>query len=284
MSPDVLHDPWETETLQPISDAEITIVDAFFEVGQYGTQLVWTMRIDIPHDPISVTFETFNGWYSIGKDWVVQDAGASVTKPTADPTKPPKIHASSNYGKVIDRVKAIGLDMRNRGLPTEARVWKDLRFHMQREQVKYTGLPTTEGGTIDRESSILLPVSHLPALGGAVAAPTVAAPVAAPVPAPAAESPTPISAAAPAAAAPASPSVAPAVAPAPNTAEAHLISVVLGRSSIIEAKQAAVRDQAIAADDALSSRILEHQLIESYFVGDSPVLVMADGRIARAAG
>ena len=261
MTPDQ-NDPWATETLTPINDAEVTIVDAFFEAGQFGTQLVWTMRIDIPHDPISIPFETCNAWFSVGKDWTVIDAGANIAKATADPTKPPKIHASSNYGKIIDRVREIGVDMRSRGLPTSAGVWKDLRFHMRREKVKYTGLPTQEGGTVDRESSILLPLSHLSALGGAVPAPA-AAPVAAP---------TPISSA---------PSVA---VPAANTAEAYLISLILGKASVIEAKQVAVRDAKIAEDNALCSKILEYQLIESYFEGDSPVLVIADGRIARSSG
>ena len=141
MPPDQ-QDAWETETLTPINDAEVTVVDAYFEEGKFGTQIVWVMRIDVPHDPIDIAFETCKAWYSCGKDWVIQDAGASVIKPTSDPSKPAKIHASSNYGKIMDRVLKIGVDMRGRGLPTEARVWKDLRFHMQREEVKYTGLPT----------------------------------------------------------------------------------------------------------------------------------------------
>ena len=258
MPPDQ-QDAWETETLTPVNDAEVTVVDAYFEAGQYGTQIVWVMRIDVPHDPIAITFETFKGWYSCGKDWVVQDAGASIIKPTSDPSKPAKIHASSNYGKIMDRVLKIGVDMRGRGNPTEAKVWKDLRFHMQRETVKYTGLPTAEGGTIDKDASILLPITQLPALGGTVPVPTVA---------PAVATPTPISEAA--------------AVSTDGSIESHLISVVLGKSSIVEGKQAAMRDPRIAADDAISSRILEQQLIESYFEGDSPVLVIADGKIAKA--
>jgi len=264
MPPDQ-QDAWETETLTPVNDAEVTIVDAYFEEGKFGTQLVWVMRVDVPHDPINIPFETFKGWFSCGKDWVIQDAGASITKPTSDPSKPAKIHASSNYGKIMDRVLKIGVDMRGRGLPTEARVWKDLRFHMQREVVKYTDLPTAEGGTMDREASILLPVTHLPALGGAVPVPIVA----------------PVEAAAPASA-PTAPVSTPL--PVDGSIESHLISVILGKSSVIEGKQAAMRDPRIAADDAISSRILENQLIESYFEGDSPVLVIADGKIAKASG
>ena len=261
MPPDA-QDAWETETLTPINDAEVTVVDAYFEEGKFGTQLVWVTRIDVPHDPVSIAFETSKAWYSCGSDWVVQDDGASIIKPTADASKPAKIHASSNYGKLMDRVLKIGVDMRGRGNPTEAKVWKDLRFHMQREEVKYTGLPTAEGGTQDVDATILLPVTHLPALGGTVAAPS---------PSVAAE-PTPV----------ATPPVsAPVV---DGTIEGHLISVLLGKSSIVEAKQAAMRDSRIAADDAISSRILENQLIESYFEGDLPVLVMADDKIARASG
>ena len=261
MPPDA-QDAWETETLTPINDAEVTVVDAYFEEGKYGTQLVWVMRIDVPHVPVSIAFETAKAWYSCGSDWVVQDAGASIIKPTADASKPAKIHASSNYGKVMDRVLKLGVDMRGRGNPTEAKVWKDLRFHMQREDVKYTGLPTAEGGTQDRDATILLPISHLPALGGAVPSPTPAAVAAAPVATPPVSIPV----------------------VADGSIESHLISVLLGKSSIVEAKQAAMRDARIAADDAISSRILENQLIESYFEGDSPVLVMADDKIARASG
>lgn len=263
--PDV-QDPWETETLTPINDAEVTVVDAFFENGKFGTQIVWVMRIDIPHDPVDISFETFNGWYSCGKGWVVEGGGASIIKPEADPTKPAKVHASSNYGKLMDRALTIGVPMRERGMPTESRVWKGLRFHMQREEVKYTGLPTPEGGTIDKDTTILLPITHLPALGGEVTAPSVTV----------TGEPTLV----------ASPSVtAPVAAPVVDgTIESHLISLVLGKSSIIEAKQAAMRDPKIAADDAISARILENQLLESYFEGDSPVLIMADGKIARASG
>ncbi len=257
MPPDT-GDAWETETLTPVNDAEVTVVDAYFEEGKFGTQLIWVMRVDVPHDPIEIAFETFKGWYSCGKDWVIQDAGASIIKPTSDPSKPAKIHASSNYGKIMDRVLKIGVDMRGRGLPTEAKVWKDLRFHMQREEVKYTGLPTAEGGTIDRDASILLPITQLPALGGAVSAPSIATPEAAAV---SATSTSP---------------------PVDGSIESHLISIVLGKSSVVEGKQAAMRDPKIAADDTISSRILENQLIESYFEGDSPVLVIADGKIARA--
>ncbi len=262
-------DPWETETLTPIQDAEVTVQDAYWENGQYGTQMVWVMSVDIPHDPIDIPFETFNQWYSCGKDWVVEGGGSSIIKPTSDPTKPSKIHASSNYGKLMNRVRELGVDMGSRGNPTEAKVWKGLRFHMQRETVKYTGLPTPEGGTIDKEASILLPVSALPAIGATAAPAPVTVASATPAP--------PV--AAPVAAIPGSVPI-----PVDGTAEAHLISVVLGKSSIVEAKQAAVRDPAIAADDALSSKILENNLIESYFEGASPVLVMANDRIARASG
>jgi len=260
--PSDAQDAWETETLTPINDAEVTVVDAYFEEGKYSTQIVLGVRIDVPHDPVNISFEIAKVWYSCGSDWVVQDAGASIVKPTADASKPAKIHASSNYGKLMDRVLKIGVDMRGRGNPTEAKVWKDLRFHMQRESVKYTGLPTAEGGTQDVDASILLPVSHLPALG-AVATPVVETPAA-----------TSTSVVTP----PVSASV------VDGSIESHLISVLLGKSSVVEAKQAAMRDSRIAADDAISSRILENQLIESYFEGDSPVLVMADDKIARASG
>jgi len=258
MPPDA-QDPWETEKLVPINEADITIVDSFFEISKFGNaQLIQVMRVDVPVEPVNIPFETFNNWLGCGKEWVVQDEGARIVKPSADPSKPPKIHSSSNYGKLIDRMKEIGVDMRERGMPTEAKVWTDMRFHVKREVVKYTGLPTAEGGTQDIDASILLPTAVLAATGAApVSAPAVAA-----TPAPTA-----------------------AAAPVDGSIESHLISLLLGKSSIIEGKTAAMRDEKVAADNALSSRILENQLIESYFEGATPVLVMSDeGRIARATG
>lgn len=256
-------DPWELEELIPFNEGDITVVDSYFEEGKFGTQLVWTCRVDVPRNPVDFPAETFNGWYSVGKGWAVLEAGARISKPEADPTRIPKIHASSNYGKIIARVVDLGVNMRERGAPTQASVWKDMRFTMKREQVKYTGLPTAEGGTIDRDASILLPTALLPALGAAA--------------------PTPISpavAAAPAATAPAAPAAVPIEAPLDGTPEAHVLSLVLGKSSLAEAKAAAIKDEVVAANDSLGAQILEQQLLERWF--DSGVLVMADGRIARS--
>lgn len=271
-------DPWETESIVPFNDGDVTFVDAYFEEGTYGIQLVVVNRVDIPRDPVEYPAATFNQWFSTGKDWVVMDGGARITKPDASPDKPSKIHASSNLGKLMDRVaKELKVNMRDRGLPTEARVWKDLRFAVLREAVKYSGLPAKEGSgqppgtTVDLETTILLPVRLLGALGSE-------APAVNPSPAPAAApaAPTAIPSQ-PVTATPLAASGAPA-ATATSSEEQHLLSIVVGKGSVVEAKTAAMRDEQVATNDALTDRILEHQLIESYF--ESGVLVMVDGKIA----
>ena len=151
-------------------------------------------------------------------------------------------------------VKDLGFNMGGRGLPTEAKVWVGLRFHLNREIVKYEGLPAREGetGLQNREGSILLPLTILPQVF--TSSPITAQPAVAP-----ASTATTM--------------------PIGGSPEEYLLSVIVGKSSIQEAKVAAVRDQRISADQALQARILENQLIEQWMAGG--VIGIVDGRITK---
>src|SRR3972149_5766986 len=218
------NDAWELEELTPINNAEVTIADSYFEEGKYGTQLTLVCNIDIPIDPVDISFSTFSIWYGVGKGWQILENGGRIVKPDTDPAKPVKIHASSRLGKLIARViKDLKFDMQPRGLPTEAKVWKGLKMHMLRELVHYEGIVDEVSGeakTID--SSILLPT-------------------------------------------------------AVSIGQLTPPSLAVCKASLAEAKAAIVRDPVIANDNAASSRVLEHGLLEQWMA--SGILQSVDGRL-----
>ena len=258
------NDSWELEELTPINNAEVTIADSYFEEGKYGTQLTLLCNIDIPIDPVDISFSTFSIWYGVGKGWTILENGGRIVKPDADPTKPAKIHASSRLGKLIARViKDLKFDMQVRGLPTEAKVWKGLKMHMLRESVHYEGIVDEASGeakTID--SSILLPM--------AVSTAGQSLPVSPPV------SPTvsvPQSGFQPTVAASASIN-------GLSDVDKYILSLAVGKGSLAEAKTAIVRDPQIANDNAASSRVLEHGLLEQWMA--SGILQSIDGRLVAA--
>jgi len=252
------NDAWELEELTPINNAEVTIADSYFEEGKYGTQLTLVCNIDIPIDPVDISFSTFSIWYGVGKGWQILENGGRIVKPDTDPAKPVKIHASSRLGKLIARViKDLKFDMQPRGLPTEAKVWKGLKMHMLRELVHYEGIVDEVSGeakTID--SSILLPTA---VSIGQLTPPTVAGSVPQASYQPTTTANEPVSA------------------NGLSDTDKHILSLAVGKASLAEAKAAIVRDPVVANDNAASSRVLEHGLLEQWMA--SGILQSVDGRL-----
>lgn len=258
------NDAWELEELTPVNNAEITVADSYFEEGRFGTQLTLLCNIDIPIDPVDISFSTFSVWYGVGKGWQILENGGRIVKPDADPTKLAKIHASSRLGKLIARViKDLKFDMQPRGLPTEAKVWKGLKMHMLRELVHYEGIiDETSGEAKTIDSSILLPVSV--SVGGESTTPPMA-------------TPTPSVAVPQSSLQPSEPASANGL----SDTDKHILSLAVGKASLAEAKAAIVRDPVIANDNAASSRVLEHGLLEQWLA--SGILQSVDGRLVSAA-
>ena len=272
-------DAWATEELIPLNKGEVEVVDSYFEQGKFATQLILVYQVHVPIDPVDYPAATTMGWYSCGKDWQILDNGARIVKLGADPTRPTKIHSSSNYGRLMNRVvKELGFDMRIRGLPTEASVWKGLRFLVARETTVFDGIPsdTSQPGSQSKEGSILLPQSIVPV--GTIASTPVAtsAPVTGAV-VTGAVNVTPVNVTPTVTV---TPTPAPTIAiPIDGTIEAYLLSLIVGKGSIQEAKTAAVRDIQIASNNEIQARILEGQLIEQWMANG--LIGIVDGRITR---
>lgn len=115
--------------------------------------------------------------FSCGNGWDTPDNGKTAVHP-----KQKLFNKRSHYGMLIDRcIKDLGMGdiLRRRGVPTEAKVWVGLRFHMKRETIDF-------GGEIG-EKERLLPVQFLGEVGNGKAAAKPAAPKTAAKPAPKAE-------------------------------------------------------------------------------------------------
>ncbi|MBA7613840.1 hypothetical protein ES703_21097 [subsurface metagenome] len=110
--------------------------------------------------------EPQNVAFSIGADWKIVE-GNRVEHPKGKK----RFVATSMIGRLIDRVvNKIGIELWERGFPTEADIWTGYAFHWMREEISYPGLLETKGG----KTTHLLPTDYLPDYKiGEAAAPAV---------------------------------------------------------------------------------------------------------------
>lgn len=98
--------------------------------------------------------EPQNVAFSIGADWKIVE-GNRVEHPKGKK----RFVVTSMIGHLIDRVvNKIGIELWERGFPTEADIWTGLAFHWMREEISYPGLLEGKGG----KTTHLMPTDYLP--------------------------------------------------------------------------------------------------------------------------
>ena len=164
---------WDTET-GLINDVDGWIANpSFGKKEEYAQAVAATGAEDIGLmfmvDIINAQGEVLGqqGW-SVGSGWIPADDGSSISHPKRN-----NVVGSSRYGELQNRVvKELGVDMKARGKPTEAKSWLGLGFHWMQQEHQ------TVGG--DTKTS-LMPTELLPER--AAGAPTPAAAAVTPAPA-----------------------------------------------------------------------------------------------------
>jgi len=91
--------------------------------------------------------------WSLGKGWEPIKGGKEVKHIN----NKDRFVKSSMYGRLIQRVHELGVDMSQRGSAKVASVWEGLGFHMKREEIEFKGLLEDRGGKTSR----LMPVAFL---------------------------------------------------------------------------------------------------------------------------
>jgi len=121
----------------------------FKEEYQKGQVPLLLLDLEGPEiEPINVAF-------SIGADWKIVDGGDRVEHPKGKK----RFVMTSMIGHLIHRVAhEMGVELWERGYPTEANIWQGLAFHWKREEISYPGLLEAKGG----KTSHLLPTDFLP--------------------------------------------------------------------------------------------------------------------------
>lgn len=112
--------------------------------------------------------EPVNVAFSIGADWKITDSGHRVEHPKGKK----RFVMTSMIGRLIDRVvNQMGIELWERGFPTEADIWTGLAFHWKREEFSFgPGILEAKGG----KTSHLMPTDFLPDFKlGEAAAPAV---------------------------------------------------------------------------------------------------------------
>lgn len=92
--------------------------------------------------------------FPCGSGWEVVEQGKKVQHP-----KRVRFVKTSLVGRLIDRVvKELGVNMAERGIATDASVWRGLGFHFRREEISYgSGILEDRGGKVNH----LMPVAVL---------------------------------------------------------------------------------------------------------------------------
>lgn len=112
--------------------------------------------------------EPVNVAFSIGADWKITDGGHRVEHPKGKK----RFVMTSMIGRLIDRVvNQMGIELWERGFPTEADIWTGLAFHWKREEITFgAGILEEKGG----KTTHLMPTDYLPDFKiGEAAAPAV---------------------------------------------------------------------------------------------------------------
>ena len=228
--------PWETES-GLIDDVDASIANPCFGVkAEYAAAVIDTSGgeqrgLMFMFDLVDENGEVIGSQgYSIGSGWTVSDDGLSITH-----VKRQNVVGSTLYGQLQNRVvKELGVDMSQRGLPTEAMAWNNMGFHWMQQP------HATVGGA---EATGIMPTAYLGDRGQ-----------------PAAAAPAPV-AQAPAAPAPTAPAPLPAIpapaAPAATPSQAAALKLVAETGTVKEFILKAVKVAEISGDDALMSQCLD---------------------------
>lgn len=161
--PKATKEDFELESGLP-DDFDAVIARSWFgfkEEYQKGT--VPLLLLDLEGEEIEPT----NVAFSIGADWKITDGGHRVEHP-----KKKRFVMTSMIGRLIHRVAhEIGIELWERGFPTEADIWAGLAFHWKREEISFgPGILEEKGG----KTTHLMPTDYLPDYKvGEAAAPTV---------------------------------------------------------------------------------------------------------------
>lgn len=122
---------WELES-GLINDVDAWVIAAKFGAGaQYAKAVPDTEVVQA-----LLTFANEEGeelgtqGYSVGTGWIISEDGQSISHPLRK-----NVVASSMYGQLQHRVvKELGVNMAKYGLPTDARSWLGLGFHLKQEE------------------------------------------------------------------------------------------------------------------------------------------------------
>ena len=127
----VQQDEWDTESGLP-DDLDAWINRAYFGFNPLYMDgkvplLIWECE-SAHYDNLSVV-------WAIGTGWVVMRDGASVEHEKGKK----RFVNTSLYGRLIERMKDLGVDMSQYGSPREAATWDGLGFHLIREEIEFKG-------------------------------------------------------------------------------------------------------------------------------------------------
>lgn len=125
------YDPFETETgLRTDYDFEIYV--AQFVFGEKFENWQLELRGAAYEDGEMVSDNQIER-YNLGKGWISEDEGRTVTKPGAK--RDAKFNVNSNMGQLITRMVEVApeyvKELREEGLsPMHAKIWEDTSWHM----------------------------------------------------------------------------------------------------------------------------------------------------------
>lgn len=163
MTTKATREDFELESGLP-DDFDAAIARSWFgykEEYQKGQVPLLLLDLEGPEiEPVNVAF-------SIGADWKIVEGGKRVEHPKGKK----RFVMTSMIGRLIDRVvREMGIEMWERGFPTDADIWTGLAFHWKREEISFPGLLEEKGG----KTTHLMPTDYLPDFKvGEAAAPTV---------------------------------------------------------------------------------------------------------------
>lgn len=162
--PKATREDFELESGLP-DDFDAAIVRSWFGYkAEYQKGEVPLLLLDLEGEEIEPT----NVAFSIGADWKIVEGGDRVEHPKGKK----RFVQTSMIGNLIHRVAhEMGIELWERGYPTEAVIWNGLAFHWKREEFSFGPgiLKEKEGKTWH-----LMPTDFLPDFKvGEAAAPTV---------------------------------------------------------------------------------------------------------------
>ena len=162
--PKATKEDYELESGLP-DDFDALITRSWFDFKpEYQKGTVPLLLFDLEGQEI----EPQNVAFSIGADWKIVDGGKRVEHPKGKK----RFVMTSMIGRLIHRVAhEIGIELWERGYPTEANIWTGLAFHWKREEFTFgPGILEEKGG----KTTHLMPTDFLPDFKvGEAAAPAV---------------------------------------------------------------------------------------------------------------